>query len=347
MTDDSGIRHDLDALSERTAEGVPALPHVLARARHEAERQRTWKEKVMTTTASATGRPWVVSAAVTAVLAIVLLAVPISYQRTVGHEVKLTLDGASLDAAGVAGIAKELKTALHAQSVTAAKAETEAGGDDALTFTATVNGRSAADAEVIARTFAQSLEAKGYRAATGVRPIRERVSNSMVAYAYDNLIRIPVDNKSAAELEAEIRNQLALAGIPDARVSVTDEIVNGKPARKYKVEVDRDHSAGAGETFGAESEGDPQIVLTRDGQVIPDDGRAVSMKIFKKKSETGSLTTIIETRRNGQDYRVEIPNSDSMSDAQLGQAIETELARAGFRARVTMVDGRPDIQPLP
>jgi hypothetical protein len=348
MTDDSDLRHDLDALSERTASGLPSLPHVVARARFEQRQPRTWKEMVMTTATSATTRPWVVPAAVTVVMAIVLLAVPISYQRTTGHEVKLTLSGEGLDGARVASISGELKTALHAQSVVATRTGDDGAG--ALTLTATVKGGSAADAQVVASTFAKSLEAKGYHATSGVAPIREKVSNSMVAYAMDNLIRIPVDNKSAAELEAEIRSQLAAAGIPDAQVSVTDEVVNGKPARKYKVEVNREHTAtgaNAGTEFDAKVEGEPKIVLTKDGQVLPEMGGGVTMRIMKKKAADGSTTMVLETTQNGQTYKAEIPNSETLGDAALAQAIETELQRAGARVRVTMVNGRPDIQPLP
>ncbi len=294
----------------------------------------------MTTMASATRRPWMVTAAVTVVMAIALLAVPISYERTTGHEVKLTLSGSSLDATRVAGIAKELKTALKAQSVMAA-VESD-GGAESTILTATVKGGSAADAQVIAPTFAQSLELKGYHAATAIRPIREKVSDSMVAYARDNLIRIPVDNRSAAEIEAEIRNQFALAGIPDAQVSVTEEVVNGRPARKVKVEVDKTGTAGDPSLHVPT----PEIVLTKGGQDLPA-GAGIRMSMKKMKAADGSVTTVIETTSNGQEYKAEIPNSESMSEAQLAQAIETELQRAGARVRVTMNGGRIDIEPLP
>jgi hypothetical protein len=347
MTDDSELRSDLDAFAESTSERLPSLPHVIARARIDDRKQLTWKEKVMTTTASATRRPWLVTAAVTAVMAIVLLAVPISYQRTTGHEVKLTLSGDGLDAARAAGIAKELKTALHAQSVVAMEAND--GGKDALTLTATVPGGDAASAQVVAETFARSLEAKGYHATSAVRPIREKVSDSMVAYARDNLIRIPVDDKSAAELEAEIKNQLAMAGLPDAKVSVTDEVINGKPARKFKVEVDHQKTGTPEEMaeFDAKVNGEPQIVLTKDGQVLPEMGQGVQMRMMKKKSADGHVTTVIETTSNGQTYKAEIPNSETMSEPQLAQAIEAELQRAGARVRVTWENGHLDVQPLP
>ena len=71
------------------------------------------------------------------------------------------------------------------------------------------------------------------------------------------------------------------------------------------------------------------------------------MRIMKKKATDGGTTTVLETTQNGQTYKAEIPNSQDMSDDQLAQAIETELQRAGARVRVTMVGGRPDVQPLP
>ena len=294
-----------------------------------------------------TKRPWVIPAAVTAVIALVLLAVPISYERTTGQEVKLTLSGTGLDGARVASISNELKNALHAKSVVADR--DDENGAETLTLTATVPGGSAAAATVVASTFTKSLEAKGYHATSSVAAIREKVSNSVVAYAMDTIIRIPVDNKSAAELEAEIRNSFAAAGIPDAQVSVTEEIVNGKPARKYKVEVNREHTGSAGDTqFDAKLEGEPQIVLTKDGVAIPELGaNAVSMRILKKKDAAGHTTTVLETMQGGQTYKAEIPNSENMSDDALAQAITTELQRAGARVRVTMVNGRPDVQPLP
>ena len=115
------------------------------------------------------------------------------------------------------------------------------------------------------------------------------------------------------------------------------------------VEVNREKTGTAADMheFDAKLGPEPEIVLTKDGQVLPTLGHGVTMKVMKKKSADGHVTTVLETTANGQEYKVEIPNSETMSDTQLSQAIESELQKAGARVRVTMSGGRIDVEPLP
>lgn len=340
----AGVRQDLEALKSATGRSLPALPHVVARARSQsrADSPGNWKENLMSTAMSVKQRPWLAMAGVAAVLALVLLAVPISYERTTGQEVRLTLSGASLDPAGVATIAKELKTALRASGVTAAMESND--GAQSLTFTANVPGSSLARAQAVAQTFATSLGAKGYQVTASARSIRERVSTSVYAYARDQVIQISLDDKSAPELEAEIRQRLVEAGIPDAVVSVSDEMVNGKPAQKVRVEMKRDHSVSSPEEAARLHEAGPEIVFTKDGQPVAGQGTTVRVA---KKNMHGSITTSIEVQSNGRTFNTEIPNSEGLSDAALGSAIEDQLRQAGLNARVTVTNGQIDIQPEP
>ena len=165
-----------------------------------------------------TRRPWLATAGLIVLIAAAMLVVPVSYDRTVGHDVALTLTGVK-DLSRARDIARELEAVLGVKHVTVQAAQ-DAGAS--LTFDAFVPVRSGVDPGARARAFAKELEQRGYAAAAVSTPKRERVAGSVYAYAKDLVIQVSTDGKSAAQIEAEIRQRLADAGITNTSVSVTD-----------------------------------------------------------------------------------------------------------------------------
>ncbi|MGH7726352.1 MAG: hypothetical protein ACREOU_13070 [Candidatus Eiseniibacteriota bacterium] len=343
--DDPQVREDLKALRSATESNVPALPHVIARARSGASAGAKavdpWRERFMKTVVNGKSRPWLATAGVAVFVALALLVVPVSYERTTGHQVTLSVSGASLDGGQAGIIAKELKSALEASSVMAA-VESE-NGAESVSFVATVPGGSAANLTKVAQAFAHSLDERGYTASAEVRATKERVSGNVYAFARDRVIQIPIEGKDAAQLEAEIRQQLAAAGITDAVVSVTDEPLNGRTARKVTVEAHKERHASGAE-LETNHDAVPQIVLTKDGQPLA--GQGASVRVMKTRSASG-VTLKVEAEVNGQTTTTEIPNADTMSDAEIASALEAKFREAGINARVTVTGGKIDVQPLP
>lgn len=328
------LEGDLEALRRTSARRLPDLEHTMRAARTRSA--ITWREWIMSMT-NDTRRGWLAPVAVAAVAAIALLVVPISYDKTTGHEVTLTLGAAGLDPAALAPIARELKASLGAESV---KASMEMdNGVPRATLIANVPADAGASAAAVAQAFATSLESRGYHAVASVEAKRERVSGSVYAFARDQVIRISMDGKSAAELESEIRARLAESGIPNASVSVTEVSTPDGQKKKIKVGIEHDQ-------LGTELEhaAPPELVLTKDGQ--PVEGKGFTVKVMKK-SHAGASALTIEVMHEGRSATAEVSNYESMSDAAVASAIESQLLAAGFRVRVQVTGGQVEIDPLP
>ncbi|HMI31077.1 MAG TPA: hypothetical protein VK527_04995, partial [Candidatus Limnocylindrales bacterium] len=195
-----------------------------------------------------------VAAAVFGVLLVVIAMVPVSYQRVVGQDVALTFAGKGIGRQEIGAIARDLKGALGSDGVMVNASAVDQGTQFVLR--ATSPQRSGAQVQRVAGEFARGLAAKGYSASFQVAPHRERVRYPAAAYAWDQIIRISVDGKSAAQLQAEIQSRLSEAGVPDAQVSVTDRPEGG---REIKMNVERQ---AVGDASTATPEPMPQVVLT-------------------------------------------------------------------------------------
>jgi hypothetical protein len=186
--------------------------------------------------------------------------------------------------------------------------------------------------------FARGLAAKGYAASVQVTPHRERVRYPAVAYALDQMIRISIDGKTSAAIEQEIRDQFAKAGVPDAQVSVTDAPQGGHEVR---LTVERQHD---GDASAPPPEQLPQVVLTKNGVPLGG-GEGLSVKVQKKKAD-GVVSLSVEVTSNGKSAKAEVPNSGSMSDAALADAISTQLKQQGLDVKVNVVGGKVSVETL-
>jgi len=262
-------------------------------------------------------RPALVTAATAMALAVGTLVVPISYEHTTGYELTLTIDGAGVEQSQVMDIAETFQDAVGADGVSI-----DALMDDgALSYV--VGASTAGDARAAADAFAAELGNLGYPAAVRAVPIKETISTNVYAYAYDRVIRISIDGKSAAELESEIRRQLAAAGVT-AQVSVTR-----RDANHQEVRIDAEHLHDGDRAH----RGAPEIVLTEGGQPIVD---GTGLNVMKEKDESGAETLILKVTYGGRRVQAKIPNTQDMSDAAIAAAIESQLEAAGIRARVTV-----------
>jgi hypothetical protein len=265
------------------------------------------------------------AAGLAAVLLVAAVFVPISYPRTTGHQVALTLTGLS-DPEQARPIAKQLKSALHAGGVML-KAESM-NGAMAYTLEAKVPVSATADAGAIADAFAAQLNTRGYHASARTTPVIETVSGNVYAFARDLVVNVETSGKTAAQIQAEIQQQLAAAGIPDAQVSVTD---SGNE-RKVTMEVQRT----------AEGSAPPEpanitLHLTKDGKSAGP-GNSLSVQERKLRSDKGtSLELIIVDGAKQADFTID--GVDQMSDAQLQAAVAAKLQAAGITANVSVANG--------
>ncbi len=334
MNDESQLDRDLEALRKVSARDVPDLHATIQdiRRRGLESGRAPWnfRRNLMALIHSAATRPAFAAGVVFALALLVAMVVPVSYDRVVGQDVALTIAGAAKD---VPAVAQGLKAALGSRSVMVEAIPGDSG--PRFVLHTTLPKRSGADVQRATMDFARDLAAKGYSASVQVTPHRERVRNPAVAYAFEQIINISVDGKSAAALEQEIRDRLAQAGVPDAQVSVTDRSDGG---REVQLKVERQHEGDA----STPPEPMPQVVLTKDGAPLAG-AEGVAVKIQKRKIN-GSTSLVLDVTMKGKTAKVEVPNSDTLSDAALTDTITSQLRQQGIDARVSVVGGKVTIE---
>lgn len=216
---------DLRALADRTARDLPTLHQTMLAAR-EGHAHNTPGGLVMSMLHGMKRRPMFSSLAVGAVIALALLVVPVSYTKTAGQDVTLTLSGPGLNDGIVRKIAKEYAAALQGKGVRVALEETTgASGRPERTFRleTRVASSSRRATERVASAFASALGDRGIVASAAVTPRTERVSGNVYAAAGNSICSLTIDRRgrSAEEVEASIKSQLEAAGIQNPTVDVT------------------------------------------------------------------------------------------------------------------------------
>ncbi len=208
------IRDDMEALRRTTQRDLPTQEKT-ARTVHTRLERASREGPVMKLVRSLRARPLITSAVAVGVVAVALLAIPISYERTVGYEAKLILT--SVDPAQAQGIASDFAKLLKTTEVNFM--QDAASG---TTITARVPVRPRRVIEGLAMAYAQALEARGMGARSSVAPVTERISGSVYAAAANEIVEIHVNRqgKTNEQIAEEIREQLAAAGLPGADVQV-------------------------------------------------------------------------------------------------------------------------------
>ena len=320
------VERDLRSLHAMTGERLASLDTHVHAARDRAERERRFM----------TGFRWVRwTAATAAVVALALLLIPVSYNKTTGQDVALTFSAPGLQDQDVKALAVKFKEALQQDAV---KVTAEAG-NQGITYTLRgfVPRDAHRDANAVAAAFTGVLESKGYTVSSSVTPHVERVSGSVYAMAMNQVIRIETEGKTASQLESEIREQLEAAGLPNPEVSVTD--TDGKREVKVIAKAEsHDHSQPLPDIA------EPTIVLTKNGQEVSD-ANSCQVKVKKIKNEAGVLQLTIDVTYKGQTSQAVIDNADQMSDADVASAIESQLRAAGVDLKVTMNNGQIEVTP--
>ena len=326
------IQRDLGALGARSRRNPPSLSRTM-NALSGRVPKGTWEERLMAWTGFLKMHPRFATLSVTAGVAAALLVVPISYNKVVGHEVAVSLNGSGMSRDLVDGLAAEFKAALHADAVNVVVDESDGG---------TVYTLSAASPEkhapAVSRAFSQALTSRGIPAESHSDPIRRKVSGNVYAMAYDNTfgsaIQVEIDGKSAEEIEAEILAQLQAAGF-DATVSVTRE---GDDGMKIEVQAESDGPQAA---TGDEA----HIVLTKDGQPLTGTLETAHVRMTKSVDDAGETLTV-EVVEGGRTLAAVVKDPGSLSDAELADTVHRQLAEQGLEISVSAQNGRVSLMKL-
>ena len=156
------------------------------------------------------------------------------------------------------------------------------------------------------------------------------MAGPVYALARDLVIRVETDGKTAAAIEAEIRQRLAEQGLSNTTVSVTDQ----GDKREVKVTTLNDQP-------GTET-GDVQLELTKNGAPV-DASNGISVEMKRLRSNEGE-TLKMQVSDHGRSVSVEVPHADTMSDAALQSAIESQLRNAGLDLIVEVRGGKVTVR---
>ena len=221
---DRDIARDLQALRRITDADLPALgdtAHLLRESAPGRAGSQSEEGFWMKSRRVLSARPWVTAAVSVAVVAAILGIIPVSYERTTGHDVVLRLADPAPDAAALDRIASEFKSTLGASEVRVHRSMLSEPGTEIEAF---APSRSRHDVTRTAGAYAAVLGGRGIQAQAEVTPRRERVSSTMYAFAVDRAIELKIDRagKTPAQIEADVRSQLEAAGIKNPEVHVSE-----------------------------------------------------------------------------------------------------------------------------
>jgi hypothetical protein len=207
------IGSDLRALRDRSKRGLPTIDRT-AQALWKHNLQRSEEGSLMKAIHSLKSHPAMATVLGIAVVAAVLLAVPISYTKTTGYRATLEIsDATGVDLDAVAG---EFGKALDTESVTVTV------GCTGARISAELPRRSVGMLGGITSGFAKALTERGIAAIAGVTPVTERVTGNVYAMAANGIVEIRVNSEGMTdeEIEDEIRAQIEAAGLEACLVDV-------------------------------------------------------------------------------------------------------------------------------
>jgi hypothetical protein len=211
--DSERIGSDLNALGEQSKLNLPTIEQTAERLWKHNQR-RSEEGSLMKVLHSLKGHPAMATLLCIAIVAAVLLAVPISYTKTTGY--RATLEIANATGVDIDAVASEFAKVLDAEGV---MVRTGAGG---ATISADLPVRAAATLKGMATGFADILSRRGVPAAAGIKRLTERVTGNVYAMAANGIIEIRVNSegKTDEEIEDEIRTQIEAAGLEACLVDV-------------------------------------------------------------------------------------------------------------------------------
>lgn len=254
----------------------------------------------------------------------IVLSLPKSFSATTGYDVVLTTSAPGLDGDHVTAIVHEMMLLLGPEDL---RVDVELMEDGTThRFLATTPARSGTKAQRTVAALVATLTTSGCDAAVTVTPRTERVAGRVYGFLAERLERRLPNGTPDSNLEAEIRGRLLAAGF--AQESVVVPVGDLMPDRSAEREIPRD--------TGQPSRELPEIVLGPGA-------RSWTLRVTES-NDFGARKLLLELTRDGRSSRVELASVDGLSRSALATELQSELDRAGFRARATVTGERITIE---
>ena len=277
------ICSDLRALSDRSKRDLPATERT-AQGLWNYNLRRSEEGSLMRVLHSLKNHPVMATVLGIAVVAAVLLAVPISYTKTTGYQATLEISNASR--VDIDAIAREFGKVLDTEHI---KVMAGAGGGR---ISASLPVRSAGTLEGIASSFAEALTMRGISATAGVEPVTERVTGNVYAMAANGIVEIRINSEGLTdeEIEDEIRAQIEAAGLEACLVDVE----TGEGEKRIEIGIQCD-------TEDACTNGSMPVRISIDGMDPPPLGEYATERVIELRVDAAGKT-LEEARAEAIEY---------------------------------------------
>ena len=302
------IGSDLRALGEKSKLNLPTIDKTAERLWKHNER-RSEEGSLMKVFHSLKGHPAMATLLGIAVVAVVLLAVPISYTKTTGY--RATLELANVTGVDIDAVASEFGKALGTEDV---MVRAGAGG---ATISAELPVRAAGTLRGTASGFAEILTERGIPAAAEIKRITERVTGNVYAMAANGIIEIRVNSEGLTdgEIEDEIRAQIEAAGLEACFVDV--ETGDGEKRIEVGLECRQD---------GGSTDCAMPVKITIDGMEPPSTGEALTEHCIEIRIPAAGKT-IEEAEAEAREH-LEAMGID-ITDIEIEDCVDYYRIRAG------------------
>ncbi len=302
------IASDLHALRAESGRDLPPLA-VTDQKLSAIRRSIIGRNNFMSILASFRGRPLFTPTLVSAAVALLVALIPISYDKTVGQEVAVTLSGADLTAAEAGTIGNTLAESIGSNDIRIYPARSADSGEKSYRLVANVESRSKGRIGRLTAAVATDLASRGYGSSVSITPIVERVSSNVYAAGFNRAISLDIvaEGRSDDEVMADIRGQLEDAGCGD----------------DVDISFSRDGEATMLTIMKSGLDGDCSALSCDNLMDIRIDGENIDMDGARM---------------------IKVCGEENMSDLEIEDLIREQLEEQGVDAEISVIDGKCQIE---
>ncbi len=254
-------------------------------------------------------RRWFKPVLVGAFAALLLLVIPISYERTTGHTVTMDLAIPNYHDGQIQTLANELADVLEATEL---RIEPRLGHEGQFALIASTDSKSGPYVKRVSNAFAAAVGERGIDAEASIEPVRTEISSNAYAFGRECVLRLSLDTagRFEDEIEEDIRQQIIASGCCDnPQVSYSDQ--------------------GAVKIISIENE----------------DGTSACIGGLTMETLNGNFELEFDGEATGDIHMIKMEELDGLTDADKAEAIKRILSEQGLDwSSVTVEDGLVDIK---
>lgn len=302
------MKDDLRSLREMRTNDMPAWEDT---KRTLTAKRRTNNERnaIMRTVNDMNERRWFKPVLAGAFAALLLLVIPISYERTTGHTVTMDLAIPNYHDGQIQTLANELADVLEATELRIEPRLPDAGRFALVAKTESTSGRFV---KRVSNAFAAAVGERGIDASASIEPVRTEISSNAYAFGRECVLRLKLDTagRFEDEIEEDIRQQIIASGCCDnPQVSYSDQ-------------------------------GEVKII-----SIENEDGTAACIGGLTIETLDDKFELEFDGEPAGDIHMIKMEELEGLSDAEKAEAIKRILSEQGLDwSSVTVEDGLIDIQ---